>query len=319
MIKRWEWVALAALLLLVNFVMFRWALKGTIQYQKDVLLPDVTGKSLIDAMTALSDLDLGVKKENGEFNESVPAGTVLRQQPASGTTVRSGKIIKIILSQGGETVYVPELTGQTLRAAEVALRSNLLSLGEVQFQPSLKFEKDVVISQSPEPKKILSKNSLVHLVVSEGPPADGRILMPDFVGKNWDEVLTWSKQSGIKVDETEDSTSSESETVLQQGIPADSPVGPEITVKFVIASRKVGAPEVNSQKSIRFHFEVPQGEPGKQYSFILTDSSGPREIWRGTPEPGSKLDLPVPAKASPSARVRVFVNGILTEERSLQP
>ncbi len=316
MVRRWEWYALALVLVALNLFMFRWALKGTVQFQKDVLVPDVTGKSLLEALSVLSDQDLTMKREGSEFNDTVPAGTILRQQPASGTTVRGGKIIRVTISQGGETVYVPELAGQSLRSAEVTLRTGLLSLGEVRFQPSLKYEKDIVISQNPEPKKILSKNSLVHLVVSEGPPADGRILMPDFTGKNWNDVQTWATQTGIKVEMTEDATSQESETVLQQNLPADSPVSAETTVRFVVASRKSGA-AAGAQKA-RFHFEVPQGESGKQYSFVLLDSSSPREIWRGNPEPGSKLDIPIPAKTNPNARIRIFVNGILTEERSLQ-
>jgi len=68
----------------------------------------------------------------------------------------------------------------------------------------------------------------------------------------------------------------------------------------------------------KFHFEVPQGGAEKDYSFVLVDAFGAREIWKGKLEPGSKHDFSLPGNASPSgARVRIFVNGILTEERPI--
>jgi len=75
------------------------------------------------------------------------------------------------------------------------LRTNFLTLGEVSRKPSVKFDKDTVISQSPSDRKIVARNTMVHLAVSDGPPADGTILMPDFAQKNWNDVLAWQKKT----------------------------------------------------------------------------------------------------------------------------
>ena len=68
----------------------------------------------------------------------------------------------------------------------------------------------------------------------------------------------------------------------------------------------------------RFHFEVPQGQSAKEFTFILLDSFGNREIWKGKLAPGSKHDIPLPDTVGPSPRMRILVDGILTEERTLQ-
>src|SRR5688572_18215018 len=117
--KKSEILLLSAVLLIVFGFIFNWALKGAIHYQKDVIVPDLMGKALPEALDILSSHNLGLKKEGAEFNDTVPAGTVLRQQPGSGALVREGRIIRITVSQGGETVFVTELVGMSLRSSEI--------------------------------------------------------------------------------------------------------------------------------------------------------------------------------------------------------
>lgn len=305
--------------------MLNWAIKAAVHSQKDVTVPDLTGKSLQEALEMLSNHNLGIKKEGAEFNDTVPAGTVLRQTPASGSEVREGKIVRITVSQGGETVFVPELVGQSLRSVEIALRTNFLTLGEISERPSLKYEKDFVIAQEPLPRTILTKNALVHVTVSNGPPEDGTILMPDFIGKTWGDAETWAKQAGMDVQKVQDpSSAAPAGSVTQQEIAPDSPLVPRQTVKLTVSAGSgasaPGAPGIPPapDSGRAFRFDVPQGESAKQYSFILMDSFGSREIWKGSLEPGSKHDLVLPKTTGPDARIRIFVNGILAEERKLQ-
>ena len=320
MIRKREGYILIAILAAVAVSTFDWAIKGAIHYKKDVLFPDLTGKSLNEALDLLTKSNLGLRKDGAESNDQVPAGTVLRQSPTSGSQVREGKIVRIVVSQGGETVFIPDLAGQSLRSAEINLRSNFLSLGEVRSQPSLKFEKDMVIFQEPAPRAVARKNALVHITVSDGPPQDGTLLMPDLVGKTREDALAWAKASGITLDVGEDPNSAApQETIAQQDRPADAVVTPHGTVKLTVSTNPSGAVAPGqSGNAATFHFEVPQGEASKQYSFVLVDSFGSREVLKGSLQPGSKHDIALPTKMGSSPRVRIFVDGILTEERPLQ-
>lgn len=317
---RKEGIALIAALLVLSAFTLNWALKGAIHYQKDVIVPDLSGKSLMEALDVLSEHNLGLKKEGSEFNDTVPAGTILRQQPVSGALVREGKIVRITVSQGGETVFVPELVGQTLRSAEITLRTNFLSLGEIATRPSLKYEKDVVVSQDPDPKKIVSKNALVHVTISNGPPEDGQVLMPEFVNRPWEDAARWAEQSGMKAEASKDPNSPlPAGTVAQQSVPADAPLSGGQEIQFTVsAGGGGGAPAVHSAAGRTFRFEVPQGESAREFSFMLVDSFGSREIWRGELEPGTKHEIPLTGRIGPNARIRIYVSGVMAEERSLQ-
>lgn len=318
MIKKAEWIGLSALSLILLVFALNWAVKLAVHSQKDVVVPDMTGQSLYQALDVLSKLSLGLKQEGAEYNDKVPGGTVLRQQPPAGMAVREGKIIRVTLSQGGETIFIPDLSGQSLRSAEIALRLNNLSLGEVRGRPSLKYEKDIVVTQDPAPKTVVRKNALVHLIVSEGPPPQGVLLMPDFAGKKLDEAAEWAEGMKIKIETASEESPLEDGTVLAQSVAADDMVQNVSSVRFTIAKKASGAAFEPQSPAAKFRFEVPQGEAGKKFRFVLVDGSKSKDIWNGEPDPGSKLDIPLPEKPSPSGRVRIFVNGILTEESPAQ-
>jgi hypothetical protein len=89
------------------------------------------------------------------------------------------------------------------------------------------------------------------------------------------------------------------------------------TVRFVVLGEGESAPET-PRKATRFRFEVPQGQSAKEFTFVLVDGFGSREVWKGELEPGTKHAIPLPETVGASPRVRIFVDGILTEERTLQ-
>jgi serine/threonine-protein kinase len=118
-------------LFFMTYFLFSWTMETVIHNRKEVLVPDISNKSAVSALQALSENNLAMKIDGYEFNESVPIGTVLRQSPDAGATVREGKIVRVVFSQGGESVFTPNLIGLPLRNAELLLRQRQLVLGEV--------------------------------------------------------------------------------------------------------------------------------------------------------------------------------------------
>src|SRR5256885_6516718 len=106
-----EVAGVMALLGAFSFYMFRWGLEGAVHNRKIQIVPDLKGKSLSAVMDLLSPLNLAMRKDGAEDNSSVPIGTVLRQTPPAGMKVREGKIVRLVISQGGETVFVSMLAG----------------------------------------------------------------------------------------------------------------------------------------------------------------------------------------------------------------
>ncbi|MCH7524818.1 MAG: PASTA domain-containing protein, partial [Bacteroidetes bacterium] len=98
----------------------------------EVVVPDLQGKSISEALQIVSDIDLALKQEGIEFDDGLPAGTVLQQQPPSGMNVRTGRAIRIVLSKGGEAIFIPMIIGKLLAEAQSSLAADGLQLGAVE-------------------------------------------------------------------------------------------------------------------------------------------------------------------------------------------
>ena len=142
--------------------------------------------------------------------------------------------------------------------------------------------------------------------------------MPDFVGAKLDKAVEWAQGAKVQIETAQQDSPSDDGTILAQSAAADDLMQGVSTVRFTVAKKAAGAAGEAQSPAMKFRFDVPQGEAGKKFRFVLVDGSKSKEIWNGEPDPGSKIDVPLPEKPSPSARVRVFVNGILTEERPAQ-
>jgi len=193
--------------------------------KKEVVVPSVVGKNLCDAIEELSNVGCGLKKDGEEFNQNVPAGIVLRQNPPGGMNVKEGKIVKVVVSQGGETVCVPSLAGKTIRSADISLRNSSLVMGEVSKKYSAVADRGTVLSQDIAAGTAVDKDTVVNVIVSEGRPPGGIVLMPDFVNKSIEEARAWALEYGFAVNVAGENVSSGgSDIIVRQSPEADSDV-----------------------------------------------------------------------------------------------
>ncbi|MDR0977559.1 MAG: PASTA domain-containing protein [Endomicrobium sp.] len=174
-------------------------MSSLIHSRKEIAVPDITGKNIYDAVEKLSKCGFSLKMNGEENDQNVPAGTILRQNPPAGMLVREGRVIKVTISRGGEIVYVPDLVGQSIRSADISLRTSTLVMGEVSRRYSVVFNKDIIVSQDIAAGTKVDKDSVVNLVVSKGLPPEGTVLMPDFVNKKLQDAVDWSSRVGISL------------------------------------------------------------------------------------------------------------------------
>src|SRR5690349_21103071 len=111
MLKKYGPYVLAALALVVAYLGFDWAVGAAIHSRKVVVVPDLSSKAVNDALNVLAPLGLGLEKEGEQFDKRFPPGAIVRQTPAAGMPVREGRIIRVTVSQGGETLFVPNDVG----------------------------------------------------------------------------------------------------------------------------------------------------------------------------------------------------------------
>lgn len=308
-----EIAAVAAALLVFAYFVLNWGLEGVIHTRRTQTVPDLRSRSIASALDLLAPLNLGLRKTGVEFDATVPISSVLRQDPPAGTIVREGKTVKVIVSQGGQTVLAPAVVGLPLRNAEMMLRQSQLSLGEVSESYSLKQDKGMVLSQDPKAEASVERDALINLVVSGGPPPGGVSLMPDFLRKHVDEAHSWAAGSGARLEiKTDPSALFPTGTVMTQTPAADTVLSPDAKVQLLISGRKGAAPSVAAKT---FKYELPQSGSESQVRIVVIDKYGERELFNGLRKPGTKIEVPV--QETGGARVKIYMNGILVEERDL--
>ncbi|MEK7722047.1 MAG: PASTA domain-containing protein, partial [Elusimicrobiota bacterium] len=223
-------------------------------------------------------------------------------------------IVRVVFSQGGESVFTPNLIGLPLRNAELLLRQRQLVLGEVSEPYSLKTEKGAVLSQDPRPELSVSKNTMVQVAVSAGLPPPGIVMMPDFRQKKSDEAQQWAAQNGLVLGMAEDPDSLfPGGTIIDQDPQSDTVVSAGAKITVTVSSRKDA---VGAERGFRVHYEVSQSGAQRHIRVVALGKNGDREIFNGLRDPGSKIDLSVPYAGA--EKIRIFVNGILVEERPIK-
>jgi eukaryotic-like serine/threonine-protein kinase len=142
-----------------------------------VLVPDVRGRSVTDAVTALAQIGLNPKIHR-VFSSQQP-DVVTGQNPAPGDQVIKGSDVRINVSRGAKPVPVPDVTGQPFANAESALRGQGFVVSRVDIQSDQ--AQGVVVAEDPPPGTEISKGSKITLSVSKGPSSTQ---VPDVTHQN---------------------------------------------------------------------------------------------------------------------------------------
>ncbi|POC80846.1 serine/threonine protein kinase, partial [Vibrio vulnificus] len=81
----------------------------------------MVGGSLDAAKSALNSAHMALGAVTQQYEEQIPAGQVLSQDPAANVQKRAATPINLLVSQGPKPLPVPAVVGQTQEAAVKAL------------------------------------------------------------------------------------------------------------------------------------------------------------------------------------------------------
>lgn len=129
-------------------------------------MPDLLGLDRADAEIKLKKMGLKLGSVYEKFSDE-EEGTVIGQEPRSGTRISKGQTIDITISRGKKVkkVTVPNVKGGTLSAAEGTLKGKGLSVVVEKRESSQ--APGTVISQSPAADSEVESGSTVTLVIAE--------------------------------------------------------------------------------------------------------------------------------------------------------
>lgn len=289
-----------------------WVFGALVHTRKEVSVPDLNKKPVSEALGLLAAQNLALKQAGVEFAQDVPPGSVLRQIPSAGSTVREGRVIRVWLSQGDEMVFVPSLVGTDLRSAQLSVRQAGLVVGKVENAYSLTYEKGLIVAQQPKQDSMVHKGDKVSLVISDGQPPASVILVPNFKGKTLAQATLWASAQNVNLIIKEDANSMfRNGTIAAQRPGADNQIAPNSNLEITVSRR----PESDDEKVYHLHYEMPQGKNASHVRVVLEDETGENEILNESKQPGSKIDLEIPYAGT--ATLRIFTDGVLVREREI--
>jgi beta-lactam-binding protein with PASTA domain len=144
-----------------------------------VTVPDVTNQTQANASSALTSAGLTLGAISTTSSMTVPAGSVIAQNPAAGADVVVASAVALVISSGLPHVSAPALVGLTQAAASTAITSAQLVVGIISHASSMTVPAGTVISQSPAAGADVVVGSAIALIVSTGLP---HVSAPDVIG-----------------------------------------------------------------------------------------------------------------------------------------
>src|SRR5439155_707474 len=102
-----------------------------------VAVPDVTNRPQATASSALTSIGLTVGAISTTSSMTVPAGSVISQNPAAAADVVVGSAVALVISSGLPHVAVPDVTNKPQATATSALTSIGLTVGALSTASSM--------------------------------------------------------------------------------------------------------------------------------------------------------------------------------------
>jgi beta-lactam-binding protein with PASTA domain/tRNA A-37 threonylcarbamoyl transferase component Bud32 len=137
--------------------------------QPDVIVPDVTGVTLEQAVAALDAALLRVGRIGEVETETSAPGTVLTQQPGAGSVLVPGGTVDLTVARSPALTTVPSVAGLSENEALRRLRDAGLVPGTRIRAPSDTLPSGTVVGTQPGPGTRVAVDTVVEVTVSDGP------------------------------------------------------------------------------------------------------------------------------------------------------
>jgi len=196
--KRLIDVCLGALVFFNIFFLSAVIFSQVILTGESVSLPDLSGKTVVEARTELARKDLVVVQKGWVFHDRYDRGRIVQQDPAPGSKLQVTKTVQVLVSAGSELVSVPAFEGRSLEAVTPAIRQSGLVRGPLSQIHTPRYPAGRIIAQSPPPGTTVDRNSAVGFLISQG-EREQRFLMPDLIGRKADRVIERLRRLDFKV------------------------------------------------------------------------------------------------------------------------
>lgn len=237
----------------------------------EVAVPNVVGDDLDTAKSKLEKLGLTYEVVAKEKTDG-KANIVTKQDPEADFKVKKDFKVSLTISESEDSVEVPNVVGETILDAESILYKYGLKLAEPSYEEDSEHEEGTIIRQEPSEGSVADKNSLIKVVVSKGD--SNAIEVPDFVGRNKDEVIKEITDLGLKYKITsKDSEDYDKDIVTEQSVTSGSTVQKDEVISLVVSKGRIEKPaeEENTENNDTNEKTKEEDKKPKENAVIVID------------------------------------------------
>ncbi len=190
-------VLLALALLVVALISALTAMRLAI-HGHEVTVPNLVGESPAAARMIVEQKGLELNVERQYYSPTVAEGKILSQLPPAGSQVRQGWQVRVAESLGPQRISIPNVIGQTERAASLNIQRRGLDVGAIAQMQSPDAPDSQVLAQAPPPNASGVSAPKISLLVATPAQPQG-FVMPSFVGQQLGSTIQAAQNAGMKV------------------------------------------------------------------------------------------------------------------------
>lgn len=237
----WPWIVVAVAAVAVVLALL-WA--GGV-FSQSVTVPDVTGITVSEADTKLTDAGLSLGAVTYDSSPDAAQGEILSQAPKAGSTVDKGSSVDVVAA-GVATKAVPNVFGLSQSEATAAITDAGFAVGAIAAVYDDNAPPGQVVDQAPAAGTQLLPGSQVAIAVSKGPAPSASpqvSVVPDVLGQAQEDAVSALQEAGftVVVEKVPDA-SAPAGTVTDQTPSAGVVAQPGSSVTIIVAASPSPAP-----------------------------------------------------------------------------
>ena len=285
-----------------------------------ITIPSFIGQAQSNASAAAQQMNLVPEVVDHATSDRYPQGVVMSQRPEAGTTVRAGRQVDFVVSDGIITRVMPDLRYQSMREVQLDLIRAKLTLGQVTSVRNDVVPAGHVIEQDPQPLTTITEGETVNLVLSKG--GTTTVKVPVFTGMKIDDARDLADRLGIKLGQIVWTPLGKKGpahgVVARQSVPPDTKISSYDQVSLQVSAGPNESGYVIRQ--VHVLASIPQtgdAEANQTVQVILRvrDATGQYDAYHAYAQPGQKLDFTVTAVGT--SVVQLFVDNTMVGETRL--
>lgn len=273
-------------------------------------MPKLIGLTKEQAVAALAELDITPEVAESA-SELYAEGLVCEQSPAKGEVLEDNMTVKIVVSTGSDSLYVPNVLNLSREAAAAELTKIGLVVGSSVEQYNDTVDAGKVCGTEPAVGTATTKGASVKLYISKGKEKK-TVSVPDLYKKTEAEAIKALESVGLKgkASGTMESDTVEKGCVVSQSHSQGTQVDANTTITFVLSSGPAESYRYYGSITIPDNPFEDEDEEGT-ISLVLTQDGKSKEVYNETEDYYSfPLTTPdIEGSSDSVGEITMYVNG----------